>query len=89
MKLISIVVPVYNEEENIEVFRREVCKYMDPLPYRYEIIFVDDGSRDASPAILHRLAGADERVRALILARNYGHQIALTCGLDHADGDAG
>ncbi|HWQ62460.1 MAG TPA: glycosyltransferase family 2 protein [Negativicutes bacterium] len=88
MKLVSIVVPVYNEQDNIDVFTREVCKCMEPLPYRFEIIFVDDGSRDATPAILHRLAGEDARVQALILARNYGHQVALSCGLDHGSGDA-
>lgn len=88
MKLVSIVVPVYNEQDNIDVFKQEVCKHMEQLSYRFEIIFVDDGSRDATPAILHRLAGEDRRVRALILARNYGHQVALSCGLDHADGDA-
>lgn len=88
MKLISIAVPVYNEQDNIDVFYHEVLKYMEPLPYRFELIFVDDGSRDATPAILHRIAGEDSRVRALILARNYGHQTALTCGLDHAAGDA-
>ncbi len=87
MKTISIVVPVYNEEDNIEVFYQEVCKHMDPLPYSFELIFVDDGSQDASPFILERLAKADERVRGIIMARNYGHQLALTCGLDHADGD--
>ena len=87
MKTISIVVPVYNEEDNIEVFYQEVCKHMDPLPYSFELIFVDDGSKDASPFILERLAKADERVRGIIMARNYGHQLALTCGLDHADGD--
>lgn len=88
MKLISIVVPVYNEQDNIDVFKQEVCRHMEPLPYRFEIIFVDDGSQDATPAILHRLAGEDDRVQALILARNYGHQVALSCGLDHAGGDA-
>ena len=88
MKLISIVVPVFNEEDNIEVFYQEVCKHMEPLPYRFELLFVDDGSSDATPLILERLALSDERVRGLIMARNYGHQLALTCGLDHADGDA-
>lgn len=88
MQLISIVVPVFNEEDNIEVFYREICKYMDPLDYTFELLFVDDGSSDATPLILERLAQSDERVRGLIMARNYGHQLALTCGLDHANGDA-
>lgn len=61
---------------------------MESLAHEFEIIFVDDGSRDATPLILDRLSQADNRVRALILARNFGHQIALSCGLDHADGDA-
>lgn len=87
MKLVSIVVPVFNEQDNIDVFYQEVCKYMEPLPYGFELIFVDDGSRDATPVILDRLAQEDIRVRALILARNFGHQVALTCGLDNADGD--
>ncbi|WP_312335526.1 glycosyltransferase family 2 protein [Anaerospora hongkongensis] len=86
--LISIVVPVFNEEENIDNFYTEVCKSMADLQYPFELIFVDDGSRDATPLILDRLANYDKRVRALILARNFGHQIALTCGLDYANGDA-
>ena len=86
--LISIVVPVFNEEENIDAFYSEVCKYMEPLSLTFEVIFVDDGSRDATPLILDRLSQEDSRVRALIMARNFGHQVALSCGLDHADGDA-
>jgi len=88
MQLISIVVPVFNEEDNIEVFYQEVCKYMEPLAYTFELIFVDDGSSDATFLILERLSQQDRRVRGLIMARNYGHQLALTCGLDHANGDA-
>lgn len=88
MKLVSIVVPVFNEQDNIMVFYHEVCKYMEPLSYEFELIFVDDGSSDATPAILDRLTREDARVRALLLARNFGHQVALSCGLDHADGDA-
>jgi dolichol-phosphate mannosyltransferase len=78
---------VFNEQENIEVFYQEVCKYMQPLTYNFELIFVDDGSRDATPLILEKLSQQDEKVRGIILARNFGHQTALTCGLDHAEGD--
>jgi len=88
MQLISVVVPVFNEEENLEVFYQEICKHMDPLDYRFELIFVDDGSSDATPLILERLSQRDGRVRGIIMARNYGHQLALTCGLDYAHGDA-
>ena len=87
-KLISIAVPVYNEQDNISVLHQEIVRHMEPLPYRFELIFVDDGSRDATPLVLDRLTQQDERVRALILARNYGFQTALTCGLENADGDA-
>lgn len=88
MKLISIVVPVYNEQENVNVFYHEVCKYMEPLSYPFELIFVDDGSTDETALMLAKLSGQDTRVRAILLARNFGHQIALTCGLDLANGDA-
>ncbi|MDF2564984.1 MAG: glycosyl transferase family 2 [Massilibacillus sp.] len=88
MKLISIVVPVFNEEDNIEHFYTEICKVMGPLPYDFELMFIDDGSKDASIFRLDRLAQKDNRVKPLYLARNFGHQIALTCGLDHANGDA-
>ncbi|MDF2875139.1 MAG: glycosyl transferase family 2 [Sporomusa sp.] len=88
MKLISIVVPVFNEQENLTVFYQEVCKYMDPLGYSYELIFIDDGSTDDTAGMLERLTQQDTRVKAVLLARNFGHQVALTCGLDYAKGDA-
>ncbi|HWR41510.1 glycosyltransferase family 2 protein [Sporomusa sp.] len=87
-KLVSIVVPVFNEQDNIDNFYQEVVKHMKQLAYDFELIFIDDGSSDATPLILERLSNADKRVRALIMARNFGHQVALTCGLDHAKGDA-
>jgi polyisoprenyl-phosphate glycosyltransferase len=86
--LLSIVVPVYNEEDNVEKFYEEVIKAIQTIDMDYEIIFVDDGSKDATPLMLSRLTQLDEHVRALILARNFGHQLAITCGMDHAQGDA-
>jgi dolichol-phosphate mannosyltransferase len=88
MKLISIVVPVYNEEDNIRHFYGAICDVMEKLPYGFELIFVDDGSRDRSRQILRELETKDKRVQPIFLARNFGHQLALTCGLDNADGDA-
>ena len=88
MKRISIVVPVYNEEENIEHFAKSVEAVMGQLPYAYEILFIDDGSRDRSREILCALGERDPHVQSIFLARNAGHQLALTCGTDHADGDA-
>lgn len=88
MKKVSIVVPVYNEEDNIEHFATCTAGVMEKTGYDYEIIFVDDGSQDRSREILPRLAGENSHVRYIFLARNYGHQLALTCGLDSAEGDA-
>ena len=88
MKLVSIVVPVFNEEDNIQHFYESVCENMAPLPYDFELVFVDDGSKDRSREILRSLEQKDKRVQSIFLARNSGHQLALTCGLDHADGDA-
>ena len=88
MKRVSIVVPVYNEEENIAHFVQSVEKVMETLPYSYEILFIDDGSHDRSREILREMGGRDPHVQSIFLARNAGHQVALTCGTDHADGDA-
>ena len=88
MKRVSIVVPVYNEEDNIAHFVQSVEKVMETLPYAYEILFIDDGSHDRSREILRALGARDPHVQSIFLARNSGHQIALTCGTDHADGDA-
>lgn len=87
-KHVSFVVPVFNEEDNLHEFHARLNAVMSQLPYDYDIIFVDDGSRDASAAILYKLSQTDEHVQAYLLSRNFGHQMALTCGLDHAEGDA-
>ena len=73
-KLISIAVPVYNEQDNIDVLHQEIVRYMEPLPYRFELIFVDDGSKDATPLVLDRLTvplepDADPLVTAASIAR--------------------
>lgn len=88
MKLISVIVPIFNEQENLNVFYQEVCKYLDPLSYSYELIFIDDGSNDDTAVILELLTKQDTKVKAILLARNFGHQVALSCGLDYARGDA-
>ena len=88
VKRISFVVPVYNEEENLHEFHKRLGKVMEALPYDYDLIFVDDGSSDSSHLILAELAEKDEHVQVYFLSRNYGHQLALTCGLDNACGDA-
>ncbi len=84
--LLSVVAPVYNEEALIEEFYGRVCAALEGLTF--ELVLVDDGSSDASPQILERLAESDPRVCVVFLSRNFGHQTALTAGLDHARGDA-
>lgn len=88
MKKVAIVVPVYNEQENLQEFYKRIVEAMAKESYDYELIFVDDGSSDGSRLLLRELVDADSRVEAYFLSRNYGHQMALTCGLDNADGDA-
>jgi polyisoprenyl-phosphate glycosyltransferase len=84
-KLLSVVAPVFNEEELVEPFVRRTCAAV--ADYTFELVLVNDGSSDATPEILDRLAAADPRVRVVHLSRNFGHQAALTAGLEHAVGD--
>lgn len=86
--MISIVTPVYNEDGNVVYFHDEVTKVMQTLDMDYEIIYVNDGSKDRTDELIHQLAAGDPHVRALTFARNFGHQIAITCGMDFAVGDA-
>lgn len=88
MKSVSIVVPVYNEGENIRHFTAAVQEVMQALPYAWDLLFVDDGSKDGSLSLLEELQAKHDNIRVLALSRNCGHQVALTCGLDHARGDA-
>lgn len=88
MKKISIVVPVYNEQDNLKEFHKRITAIMNDTGYDYNLVFVDDGSKDSSAFILKQLVEEDNHVEAYLLSRNYGHQMALTCGLDNADGDA-
>jgi glycosyltransferase involved in cell wall biosynthesis len=86
LQMVSVVAPVFNEEATIEEFYTRVCGALDGLPF--EVVLVDDGSTDGTPLHLERIAAQDERVRVVYLSRNFGHQTALTAGLDHAGGDA-
>ncbi len=87
-QLISIIVPVYNEAPNIPPLYSEIAKHTRRLPYRFELIFVDDGSTDDSPHILRTLARSHRGVRLIRLARNFGKEAAMTAGLHAARGDA-
>src|SRR5438093_370598 len=86
--LVSVVCPAYHEQEVLPLFHQELSRVLAPLEsqYRFEILYVDDGSRDATLAAMKGVAGADARVRVLSLARNFGKEAALQAGLEHADG---
>jgi polyisoprenyl-phosphate glycosyltransferase len=83
--LLSVVAPVYDEEELVEEFvERALGAVAD---YEFELVLVNDGSSDRTPELLDRIAATDPRVRVIHLSRNFGHQAALTAGLEHAAGD--
>jgi glycosyltransferase involved in cell wall biosynthesis len=83
---LSVVIPVYNEEDNLSLLRDEIMPILEGLDRSFEIVFVDDGSRDKSGAILKTFAEDDARVRVVRFARNYGQQMANTAGLRHSRG---
>ena len=87
-KTISIVISVYNEEKALHEFYREATPVFEALPWNYELIFVNDGSADASGQILAELAAADPRVRVINFSRNFGHEAAMLAGWTTAAGRA-
>lgn len=87
-KRISIVTPVHNEEKNIRPFFDAVTQALAPLPYLIEIIFVDDGSSDRSPAVIQELETAHPTVRGITFSRNFGKEAAITAGIRAATGHA-
>src|ERR1017187_194765 len=87
-KLLSIVMPFYNEEEILPVLRPCLTDFLDSSPYACEVIAVNDGSLDRTINILVDWCKADSRIKVLNLSRNFGHQYASTAGIDHASGDA-
>jgi len=87
MPAVDLVIPVYNEEEAVTAFHGQLRQAVDSLPYRFTIYYIDDGSTDATRDCLNDLASADPRVVVVELSRNFGHQAALTAGLDLAEGD--
>jgi len=86
--LLSVVVPVYDEEAVLPEFHRRLAAVLDGIPGAAEIVYVNDGSRDGSMALLAAFHDADARVAVIDLSRNFGKEVAMTAGLDHAAGDA-
>ncbi len=85
---ISVIAPVFNEVQSLPEFYRRVKQVLDGLGLSWELLLVDDGSTDGSTDLIRQLAQEDHRVRGLIFARNFGHQLAVTAGLDHCRGRA-
>ena len=86
---ISVVVPCFNEEAVIEATYRRLVEVLGKLPdIEFELVFIDDGSCDRTASLLRKLQASDPRVRAVLFSRNFGHQMAVTAGIEHALGDA-
>ena len=86
--MLSLIVPVYNEQEVLETSFKRMDEVMRNIGYDYEIIYVNDGSRDKSMKILRKIARDNPQVKVRSFSRNFGHQLAVTCGMDAARGDA-
>ena len=84
---VAIVVPVYNEAGIVKQLHARICATVDALPHTFAFYYVDDGSSDATMEEISAIAEKDTRVHPIQLSRNFGHQAALTAGLDHAQGD--
>ncbi len=84
----SIIIPAYNEETTLQIFYDRVTPVLDTLQEEYELIFVNDGSRDKTEEILKSLCARDERVKGCSFSRNFGQQAALLCAMEHAKGEA-
>jgi glycosyltransferase involved in cell wall biosynthesis len=87
-KLISVIIPVYNEAENLPTLYEELSKHINRLPYNFEILLVDDGSKDNSAAVACDLADRHDNVRVVQLARNFGKEAAVSAGFQEANGEA-
>ena len=85
---LSVVVPLFNEQENLRALYERTTRALAGLGLSFELVLVDDGSRDATPGLIDALAAADPRVRPVHLSRNFGHQAAISAGIDRARGAA-
>src|SRR3989304_6817906 len=85
---ITVVVPAYNEQEVLPEFHKRISAVLDSIAIDAEVIYVNDDSTDHTLAIMKRIRGSDPRVAIVDLSRNFGKEVAITAGLDHASGDA-
>ena len=80
---ISVIIPIYNEEENIDLLYKRLTGVLDNLKLSYELIFINDGSKDKSLQLIKELTKKDSKVKYIDFSRNFGHQIAVTLSLIH------
>lgn len=86
--VISVVAPVYNEAPTLPLFCERVIAALEPMGEPFEVVLINDGSRDNSLEVMRELHAADERIKAVNFSRNFGHQVAITAGIDYARGNA-
>lgn len=87
MRQVDLVLPIFNEEEVLAGFHRQLAAAIESLPYRFRIFYINDGSSDGTAAVVDKIRQEDRRVVVVELSRNFGHQAALTAGLDRSDAD--
>jgi glycosyltransferase involved in cell wall biosynthesis len=87
LKMLSVVIPIFNEEQNISPLYRELKTVMEAMGAEYEVIFVDDGSDDGTDEILQRLAQGDKRLKVIKFRKNFGQTAAIAAGVEHAQGE--
>mgnify|MGYP005857043347 CR=1 FL=1 len=84
---VDLVIPVYNEEAVLCIFHRQLCAVIDQLPYKFRLIYVNDGSQDKTQELLEHFAKSDPRIKPITLSKNFGHQAALTAGMEQTQGE--
>lgn len=85
--VVSIVIPIHNEANGLVQLHQLLRDSIDDLPHVFDIWYINDGSTDETVEVMHSIIGDDHRVHLVNLSRNFGHQAAITAGLDFADGD--
>ncbi len=88
LPLLSVIVPCANEEEALHETHRRLTNALGKIGIKFEILYIDDGSTDATMVVLREIQSSDHQVRVVSLSRNFGHQVAITAGMEHAAGDA-
>ena len=87
VETVEIIIPVFNEEAGVASFHQRLCSVVDTLPFKFQFVYINDGSKDKTSQVLENLSSTDFRIKVIELSRNFGHQAAITAGIDSADAD--